>query len=46
MKLLDKIADWIVAKPYRYWIAHWLLNVIIFFSACVTVAGLFVLITK
>lgn len=46
MKLLDKIGDWIVAKPYRYWIAMWILYTGLFLSSCFTVAILFVAITK
>lgn len=41
MKLLDKIGDWIVAKPYRYWITQWVLYSLVFLSACFTVACFF-----
>lgn len=46
MKSLDKIGDWIVAKPYRYYIAQWLLNTIVFMCACFTVACFFAIITS
>lgn len=36
--ILDKISDWITAKPYRYWAVRWLLNCVAFFIACVTIA--------
>lgn len=39
--ILDKISDWIVAKPYRYYVVQWLLNCVTFFAACVTVAFIF-----
>lgn len=45
MKMLDKIGDWVVSKPYRYWIAQWLLNTIVFISACFTVGCFFGIIT-
>lgn len=46
MKLLDKIADWVVAKPYRYWIIQWLLYTVVFLCACFTVAMMFTATTK
>lgn len=46
MKLLDKIGDWIVAKSYRYWITQYILYVLLFLSACFTVACFFVLLTN
>lgn len=46
MKLLNAVADWIVAKPYRYWITQWLLYTVVFLAACTTVASIFVLMTK
>ncbi len=46
MKLIDKIGDWIVAKPYRYWITQYILYVVLFLAACFTVACFFVLLTK
>lgn len=39
--ILDKISDWIAAKPYRYWVVQWLLNCVTFFAAYVTVAFVF-----
>lgn len=39
--ILDKISDWIAAKPDLYWVVHWLLNCVTFFTACVTVAFIF-----
>ena len=39
--ILDKISDWIAAKPYRYWVVQWMLNCVTFFAACVTVAFVF-----
>lgn len=46
MKILNKIGDWIVAKPYRYVIVQWLLYTILFFASTTTVAVIFALITK
>lgn len=36
MKTLTKIADWIVAKNYRYWIVQWFLYSVAFigFAFC------------
>ena len=45
MKLLNKIGDWIVEKPYRYWISQWILYSLLFLSASFTVACFFVLLT-
>lgn len=41
ISILDKISDWIAAKPYRYLVVQWLLNCVMFFAACVTVAFIF-----
>lgn len=46
MNILNKIGDWIVKKPYRYWIAQWILYTIVFLASCTTVAGIFVLISR
>lgn len=46
MKFINKIADWIVAKPHRYWISQYLLQTVVFFCACLTVAIFFILFSK
>lgn len=46
MNAINKIADWILAKSYRYWIAQWVMYTIVFFCACLTVAVFFGMLTK
>lgn len=46
MKLLSKTGDWIVAKPYRYWVTQWILYTLVFLSSTFAVACFFALLTK
>ena len=46
MKLLNKIGDWIVAKPYRYWLAMWVLYTGLFLCSSFTVAIILAAIMK
>lgn len=43
MKWFNRFTDWVVEKEYRYWIVQYILSVIVFLSACTTVAGIFTL---
>lgn len=43
MKWLNKFTDWVVEKEYRYWIVQYILYVIVFLCACITVASIFTL---
>lgn len=46
MNLINKIGDWIVAKPYRYWAAQYIMYVVLFMAASFTVSCFFVLLTN
>lgn len=46
MKIIDKFADWVLAKRYRYWITQWLLWTLVFLCSTTMVALIFALITK
>lgn len=43
MKWLNRFADWVVEKEYRYWVVQFILYVIVFLCACTTVASIFVI---
>lgn len=43
MKWFNRFTDWVVEKEYRYWIVQYILSVIVFLCACITVASIFTL---
>jgi hypothetical protein len=41
MELFNRFTDWVAEKEYRYWIVQYILTVIVFLCACLTIASFF-----